>query len=78
MTIDVIKTNDGISHGWIVDYYRGSKVCLNTYCGLAFASWMYQGTRQGRRNRRRPMAKIPELTTGVVDCMTCLVRAAKS
>lgn len=77
MTVMVIRTHDGISHGVAEHQTRGSGFCLDTACRLLFASWSYRGTKQGRRNRRKAVARTPELTTGDVDCMACLVRAAR-
>lgn len=70
----VIKTNDGVSHDITKEY--GHAFYLDTTCGLSFASWTYEGVRQGRKNRRRPMTQTPELGMGEVDCMVCLVRRA--
>lgn len=72
---DVVRTDDGVSHG--VGRCLGGAFRLDTSCGLSFASWSYQGVKQGRRNRRKPVAQIPRLTTGDVDCMTCLVRGSR-
>jgi hypothetical protein len=71
----VIRTSNGVSHGALE--YSGRSSNLETACGLVFASWTYGGVRQGRRNRRRSAAQIPESGTGDVDCMTCLVLAAR-
>lgn len=74
MTAVVVKTRDGVSHG--VES-RERAFYLETPCGLTFVSWSYQGSRQGRRNRRRPVTQLPESTTGVVDCMSCLVKETR-
>lgn len=71
----VVKTTDGISHGQAYTWRDGSH--LQTTCGMVFACWVYRGKKQGQRNRRRPVTQIPESATGDVDCMTCLVLAAR-
>lgn len=71
----ILRTQDGITHG-VRKNLRSTM--METACGLTFASWTYWGRRQGRRNRRRSMAHIPEAMTGDVDCMSCLVKEARS
>lgn len=76
MTAIVVRTRDGVSHG-VESRERAFYHVLETPCGMTFASWTYEGYRQGRRNRRRPSAHIPEELMGDVDCMSCLVKGAR-